>query len=116
MGGRLMWAPAHPVQLVVGLVIWSLWFVLVYGGLSVGCEFAPPATSAGSFTWINALLLALTLATLALLLSAAWRCWRAPAQAGNSHFVARLAAALYLVAAIATLAVGLPILVLPPCV
>lgn len=111
-----MWAPTHPLQLVGGLTIWSLWFVLMYAGLSVSCASAPPPVVADAFTWINGLLLVMTLVTLAILLAAAWRCWRVSGQTGNPLFVARVAAALYLVAAVATVAVGMPIWVLPPCV
>lgn len=104
------------VQLVLGFAIWSLWFVSLYAALSLGCAFAPPAGSSGPFTWINAMLLVLTLPIVALLLGLAWRCWQARAQTDHRRFVVRLAAALHLVAAIATLAIGVPVLVLPPCV
>jgi hypothetical protein len=32
----------HPLQLVPGLIIWALWFIAIYGGLSVACALAPP--------------------------------------------------------------------------
>lgn len=110
-----MFAPTHPLQLALGLIIWSVWFVLIYSVLSVGCAFAIPDNALSPFNWLNALLLVLTLLTTALLAFFAWRCWRVPAPQGNHHFIARVAAGVYLVAAISTLAIGLPVLVLPPC-
>lgn len=175
-----IWSPVHPVQLVMGFIVWSLWFVAAYAGLSVACSLAPPP-SVSAWTWINLLLLGLTLIITALLLACAWRCWRAAASLperdlrqglggqqpvdqqpqtgksinrastptvgttaqiresepepkalrqqvestrsnspmpdikGNHHFVARLSAGAYLFAALSTLAVGLPLLALPPC-
>jgi len=38
----------------IGLSLWSLWFVVLYGGLSVGCDLRPPDSGAGRVTWINA--------------------------------------------------------------
>ncbi len=72
-----MIAPFHPLQLTLGLIVWSVWFVALYGGLSVACAVAPPAATLGALTWINGLLLLLTLATTALLAYWAHGCWRA---------------------------------------
>lgn len=110
-----MFAPTHPLQLALGLIIWSGWFVLVYAVLSIGCEFVLPDNSLSPINWLNAVLLVLTLLTTALLGFFAWRCWRAPVPPGNHQFIARVAAGIYLTSAISTLAVGLPVLVLPPC-
>lgn len=115
-GRVLLLSVIHPLQMVMGLIVWSLWFVAIYSGLSVACSLAPPAVSPGAMTWINGILLALTFFTTMLLLWCAYRCWRAPAAPGNRRFVARIAAGVYLFAAAATLAVGLPISLLPPCV
>ncbi|SEO48438.1 hypothetical protein [Aquisalimonas asiatica] len=106
----------HPMHLFAGLVIWSVWFVAIYGGLSVGCAVAPPAVDQGAVNWINGILLLLTLGVTALLAGAAWGCWRV-APAGDEHrFVVRVAAGVYLLSAGSTLAVGLPVVVYPPCV
>lgn len=110
-----MFALTHPLQLALGLIIWSGWFVLVYSLLSIGCEFALPDNSLNPFNWLNALLLVLTLLTTTLLGFFAWRCWRAPVPSGNRQFIARVGAGIYLAAAVSTLAIGLPVLVLPPC-
>jgi hypothetical protein len=113
-----MLAPAHPLHLVIGLIVWSVWFVAIYSGLSVGCALAPPAADLGARTWLNGLLLALTAFSLAWLVFWAWRCWHAArlCLAGSpQRFVSSLSAALYGVAAVSTLVIGLPILGLPPC-
>ena len=70
-------APHSPWQLAAGYTLWALWFVAAYGGLSVACAVAPPAAGRGPFTALNLALIVLTLGTVALLLGAAWRCWRA---------------------------------------
>jgi cytosine/uracil/thiamine/allantoin permease len=121
-----MFSPHHPVQLVLGLIIWSLFFVAVYSGLSVGCAFAPPSPEQGALTWINASVLLLMLATMIYLLCNAYYCWRArlPSKSSDNQgqpqkvreFIARIAASEYLLAAVATLLVGLPSVYLPPCV
>lgn len=111
-----MFTPTHPLQLVLGLIIWSAWFVLIYAVLSVACSVMPPANIASPVNWINALLLVLTVITTLLLAFFSMRCWRARAIAGNSGFTARVAACVYLIGAVSTLAIGIPVLILPPCV
>lgn len=110
-----MFSPTHPVQLALGLIIWSTWFVLMYSVLSLGCEFEIPDHTVDSFNWLNLLLFLLTIATAALLGYLAVRCWRATTPPGDKRFIGRVAAGLHLVAAVSTLAIGLPTLVLPPC-
>lgn len=116
----------HPWQLVLGLSVWALWFIAVYGGLSVGCAVAPPDASLGPRTPLNAALLLLTAATTGWLAFWAWQCLRATTQlrdgAGDAganarrRFMAGVAAALHACAAVSTLVVGLPLLVVAPCV
>ena len=115
----------RPWQLVLGLGVWALWFLTVYVGVSVACAVGPPPAAQGPFTAVNAGLLALTLATAAGLAWAAVACARSmrrlpPAslspEAGRRRFVAGASTALYGVASVATLFVGIPLLVLPPCV
>lgn len=111
--------PGHPLQLALGLIVWSLWFLGVYAGLSVACAVAPPDISRGAITWINGVLLAPTLAVAALLLYWGGQCWRASgASEGNprKRFIARVGAGVHLAGAVAALAIGLPLLRLPPCV
>ncbi|MCH8551567.1 MAG: hypothetical protein LAT62_06510 [Natronospirillum sp.] len=111
--------PKHPLQLALGLTVWSVWFVALYGGLSVVCAFAPPAPEAGPWTALNAGLLALTLVTTALLAWWGWRCWQASAhteQGSNARLITRVSAGCHLLAALATLMIGLPAAVLPACI
>jgi hypothetical protein len=114
-----MLAPTHPMQLALGLIIWSAYFVAIYAGMSVGCAVAPPDELHGPWTWINGVLLLLTLVTAVLLLYWSRACWRAPANRDvdqHGRFVARMGALVYLIAAGAVVAVGAPLLVLPPCI
>ncbi len=116
-----MLSPYHPIQLALGLIIWSVWFVFIYGFLSVACVLAPPSPVDGAGTWINTLLLISTLVITALLLYWARKCWRT-ASHNKTHdrppqrMIIRVAAGVYAAAAIATLGVGLVVTVLPPCV
>jgi hypothetical protein len=113
--------PSHPLHLVAGQTLWLAWFAAIYAGLSVACNAAPPAPEQGPFTAVNAALLLATLLTTGVLGWAAWRCRQAARRAptgdagARRRFLAGTAAWLYLVAAVATLAVGLPVALLPPC-
>lgn len=108
--------PLHPFQLVLGPIIWALWFVAVYATLSVGCSVAPPAVDSGAVTWLNGALLILTALVTLLLAGAAVWCWRASSQGSNGErFFSRVAASIYLLMAVATFLGGTPIVVLPPC-
>lgn len=122
---KLSWlAPSHPAQLAIGFVIWSFWFVAIYGGLSVACQLVPPEPEQGPYNGLNGSLLVLTLLVTALLLFLAWRSGRyclagrkaSKEAAGFEGFIGYVGTVLHLVAAIATLAVGLPVLVMPPCI
>lgn len=116
---RALLCPCHPLQLALGLILWSLWFVLVYGGLSVICAFAEPAATQGQWNLANLLLAASTLPLFALSGWLALRCWRAAGQIGRTsvqRFVARTGAGIHLIGMLATLFVALPLLILPPCV
>lgn len=111
-------SPYSPIHIPLGLVLWSIWFVALYGGLSVGCALAPPDPAQGQWTWLNALLALFSLFTMSALLGLTWLFQRAARdeRAGQSaRFVARLAAGVNLVGAIATVFVALPTLSLPPC-
>ncbi|UZG43332.1 hypothetical protein [Caldimonas thermodepolymerans] len=110
----------HPMQLALGFIVWSAWFVLNYGALSIGCAIAPPDVQAGALTWINAALVLLAVLTALALLLCARACWRARLATvaeppASARFVAPVAAALHAAAAAATLFVGLPALWTPPC-
>lgn len=115
-----MLSPYHPMQLVLGLIIWSFWFVALYSGLSIGCIVAPPLAEQGALNWLNLTLFVGTLLIGGLLLYLAWLCHRA-ARAGADRdtpvrrFIVRVALGIHLIAAVATLALAVPVLRLPPC-
>lgn len=128
-------SPFHPMQLALGLIVWSVYFVAVYGGLSVGCTLSPPPMEQGAFNWLNGILLLVTLTTAGWLLYQAWHCWRTPPHAAHNPddpalderepgsrqlrqarlMIVYVATGINLVAGLATLAVGVPLLVLVPC-
>ena len=115
-----MLSPFHPMQLVMGLIIWAAWFVVLYGLQGVACGVAPPSAALGAVTWVNAVLLVVGACVTLLLLYAAYRCWKAgpdPSR-GDSHrqFVARVGAGIYLFSAVAAAAITLPVVIYPPCV
>lgn len=108
----------NPIYLPLGLVIWSLWFVAIYAGLSVVCQRAPPAPDSGPWNSLNLTLLLASLLTAALLGALTWLFWRAAQRAktdGSAHYAATTAAAVNLVAMFAVLFITLPILWMPPC-
>ncbi|QJR82632.1 hypothetical protein CA267_018675 [Alteromonas pelagimontana] len=106
----------HPWHITAGLVIWAVWFVAIYGGLSVACVVSPPPPDSGVFNWINAALMISTLVTSAYLAWCALLCWRRMQDSvKQARFTLRLAAAVYLVGCLATLAVGVPTMVIVPC-
>ncbi|MGE8296505.1 MAG: hypothetical protein ACN6PH_13240 [Pseudomonas sp.] len=111
-------SPYNPIHIPLGLVLWSIWFVIIYGGLSVGCAVLPPAPGQGQWTWLNASLAVLSVLTVVALLGLArlfHRAARKDDASQSERFVARLAAGVNLIGAIATLFVTLPTLSLPPC-
>ncbi|KHL68329.1 MULTISPECIES: hypothetical protein [Pseudomonas] len=105
----------HPLHSILGLVIWSLWFVALYAGQGLGCALAPPAPADGAATWLNAVLGVFTGLTVLLLLGLALFSWRSAAAGSPQRFVLRLAAGVHLVGAAATVFIGLTLLGLPPC-
>ncbi|WP_332675150.1 hypothetical protein [Aromatoleum sp.] len=113
-------SPFHPVQISLGLVVWSVWFVALYAGLAVACERAPQAPGAGGPIALNVGFGLFTLATAGLLALSATACLRAlrrePERPPRERFVARVGAAVHLIALAATLFIGVPLLGLPPCV
>ncbi|MGG2399934.1 hypothetical protein ACJRW5_23610 [Pseudomonas sp. SH1-B] len=112
-------SPYNPIHIPLGLVLWSVWFIAAYGGLSVACAWAPPDPAQGPWTLLNLLLALLSVLTVAALLGLAWL-FRGAARRAQATcapgFVAWLAAAVHLIGAVATVFVALPILSLPPCI
>jgi transposase InsO family protein len=109
-------APASPrrwlAYLTGGLWIWSVCFVVLYAGLSLGCEARWHQQSLfGASRLVVALALAwaLHLVLLAALLLHVLR-WR-----GRPAWLRGLGSTLTGVAIVATLWIGWPVLALPPC-
>jgi hypothetical protein len=114
-----MFSPYHPFQLAFGLTVWAIWFSAIYGGMTVGCMAAPPPIEQGPYTWINAILLGVTLFTAGFLVYWSHKCLRAgqAAEAKSSRrMIAWVGAGVHLTAAVATLGVGASALFFPPCV
>ncbi|WP_447555969.1 hypothetical protein [Vreelandella sp. EE22] len=106
----------HPAHLVVGLTLWSIWFVAVYGGLSVVCAVAPPAPEQGPLTGLNLGLGLFSLMMTAALLWLAWGSWRvAREHKGRQHFFALASAGLYFYSAFGVVFAGMPVIGVPPC-
>lgn len=108
-------------HLVIGLTLWFAWFSATYGGVAAACAVAEPAPAQGAWTWINATVLLLALACTAGFGGAAWFSARgAQRLQADAHardrFFAHTATALYAVAALSTVLVAMPAVVLPPCV
>jgi hypothetical protein len=111
--------------LVLPAVIWALYFTLVYAAQGAGCAAAVQAPGPEGFGPLRAILLALTLAATGAIAATGFGSWRtlgrvrpvAPRDPAfeRATFLAQgalLSAGLFL---IATLWVGLPILVFDPC-
>ncbi|MGQ4878776.1 hypothetical protein ACOJCM_09425 [Billgrantia sp. LNSP4103-1] len=107
----------HPIHLVGGHTIWGIWFVAIYGGLSVACSVAPPDPGRDMLTGINLIVGVSTLVTTALLLWLTWASLAAArrAEVRRERFFGHAAAGNYLFASGATLFVGYPVVFLPPC-
>lgn len=107
----MRWRADHPWQLVLGLGVWAVWFVGVYGGHALACRSGLAAAAVATLVVIG------TIVPGVLLGWAAWRCLVAARHVpdGVRRFMARSSAALYAVAAVSTLFVGLVVWVVPAC-
>ncbi len=126
-----MLSPFHPMQLAWGLLVWAAWFAIIYGGMSVGCNLGAPDPERGPTTLINLALLIFTIAVGLWLLYSSWGCWKAMKQIKSAppvsrsqgavqysnpkRFIASLGFGVNLLAGLSTLLVGLPVLLLAPC-
>lgn len=111
------WQPTHPMQLAWGLLLWSLWFVVIYATQALSCV-SSPADGQSALTGVNTGLLLLSAALTATLAAMMWRCLRASRQQGlpsTARFIALTAGALHGTAALSTVFVALPLWSLPPC-
>ncbi|MGP9534861.1 hypothetical protein [Halomonas sp. AOP42-E1-30] len=106
----------HPLHFVIGLTLWCIWFVAVYGGHAVACSVAPPAPEQGVFTLVNGVLLLVSLAAIALLAALTLGCYRmAHRHVGRLRFNAAVSAGLYLFSTLGVMFAAMPILGIPPC-
>lgn len=108
----------NPTHIVTGLSIWSVWFIVLYGGQGVGCSVAPPPLEDGPWTWLNLTLAVLSVLTAGLLLWLArvfQRAAKRPHCSDRERFVASVSAVANLIAAIAVVFIALPLMALPPC-
>ncbi|MGP9767754.1 hypothetical protein ACT3UM_18735 [Halomonas sp. AOP13-D3-9] len=119
-----MWKPptmqrlhlTHPLHFVIGLTLWCIWFIVVYGGHAVACAVAPPAPEQGVFTLVSAMLLAVSVAAVALLTALTMGCCRmAKRQVGRLRFNASVSAGLYLFSTLGVVFAAMPIMGIPPC-
>lgn len=110
--------PGHPLHLVLGLALWALWFVILYAGLSIVCTVAPPAADQGALTLVNSAVLAGGVAVAGALCWCARYVLRAAGTRARQpgEVPASVSVALYTVSAVASLAIALPGVLLPPCV
>ena len=110
------------LRLVAGLGVWASCFVLLYAGLSLGCASALAGKQVGGVSVLSALLTVIWVAHLAALAVMFWRAWSnrhvLPTDvqpASTARFTGRLTWVLHGVALVATVVIGLPILMLPAC-
>lgn len=108
-------------HLVIGLALWFAWFCATYGGVAAACAIAEPVPGQGAWTWINATVLAFGLVCTGGFVGAAWLSARGARRLqsdghARDRFLAHMATALYATAALSTVLVALPAVVMPPCV
>ena len=107
-----------PLQALLGLILWSVWFISMYGILSLACILLPVHTGFG-LTWINIALFVLTFALIILLTLLAYRLWQSTRKSTRlppyARFLAWLGLAGYCIAAMATISIGAMALIYPPC-
>lgn len=100
-----------------GLGVWAICFVVLYAGVSIGCGTSLPGHSIGPVNGLTAVLVGLWLLHSGVSASLVMRAIRA-IRAGHpsQYFMQRLTLFLHSTAFVATVAVGLPVLLLEPCV
>lgn len=110
-----------PFRLLVastGLIIWALAFVLLYGGLSLGCEGGLHQDTIAGFNVLTLLLTAIWIihvaAVVVLLVYA--RALRSRFDAAEpGRFLATLTYQIGWAGLVATVLTGVPVIFLPPC-
>ncbi|WP_051329287.1 hypothetical protein [Geminicoccus roseus] len=112
--------PAIFLVIAAGYTIWSVALGALYGALSVGCEFGWQDMALGPLSLQRAVLLALWIASVAVLVLLSWQSWTWWRQSDPEapklvRFGVWLSAAASISAAAATFWMGLPILALSTC-
>lgn len=110
------------LRLVAGLGVWASCFVLLYAGLSLGCASALAGKHIAGVSVLSALLAVIWVAHMTALVVMFLRAWRnrnvLPTDvqpASTARFTGRLTWVLHGVALVATVVIGLPVLMLPAC-
>ncbi|MFU8817348.1 MAG: hypothetical protein ACNA7W_18525 [Pseudomonadales bacterium] len=105
---------------ISGLIVWSSAFVVLYAALSVGCAAGVHHLQLGAIDALTALLLALFLAHLAGLAGLQWYAlvgWRKRRNPSRSNgFLAVLFCLVTAASTVSLFFIGLPLLLVPPCV
>lgn len=112
----------HPIRLLgicLGLIVWSSCFLLLYGGLSLGCIFFPTLAGPGWLNLLLGLIWFIHLAVLLGLLRRGRRQWRKPLpdeQPGTEKMLRQVALLLHGLGFIGTILIGFPVVMFPACV
>jgi len=120
-------SPRRLVGVISPMVVWSVWFVVVYGLTSVGCAAGWNRHAVLGGNLLTVLLVATALVALALIARSAWvgyHAWQSQGEtrmgagdeaARRQAFLGMVMLVLSLLAGAATLMIALPILMLDPC-
>jgi len=120
--------PSHRslMGVISGMIVWAVWFAAIYALQGLGCEAGWHQRAVPGGNLLSLSMLASAVLALALIGGCAWRGyagWRAepPAGAGGVEapqrlrFMGLVMFVLAVLAAVGTLLVALPILMLDPC-
>ncbi|MGM0570526.1 hypothetical protein [Marinobacter sp.] len=102
----------HPASLLLGPVVWSIWFVVLYAVLSLACLQGWLVNGGDHPAAINLVLAGVGLLVAMVLMAAAWTAWRSPAETG---FIPRTSAMVSACSAVASLLPAMPGLIMAPC-
>ena len=120
--------PSHRswIGVLSGMIVWAAWFVVVYGLTGVGCDAGWQLRNVPGGNMLSVVMLLATLGALVLIGWSAWRGfqgWRHgndPAVAGAEkqqrlRFMGLVMGVLSLLAAVGTVMIAIPIVMLDPC-
>lgn len=117
--------PDRLTGMVGGFLLWSVYFVAVYGLQAIGCKYGWNRVELGTLNTLSLLLATLTLLTLVAIAGVAYggyRCWAAGGQTRSirwsedrHRFMGLATLLIAMLSAVATVWVGLGVFLLPPC-